>query len=438
MKRILLGVLLLLATGLWSGSAVAQGGPNHAALIIQFGDGSTLKKCVEFTDDSITGEELLQRSNLDVILDYNSGLGGAVCSINNSGCAYPVENCFCQCPGEVCKYWAYYHWQGGKWEYSAAGASNYTVTDGVLEGWSWGAGTFGSGTQPPPVVTFEQICASQNSQPAFAPAPIAPDIVFETAESYLAFGSCAVLTWTTWNADQVTLNGASVSKQDRKEVCPASTQRYVLEAANAKGQTMRELVVSVEGTTPAPTPTAAMQDLPSPQQDDGLPQAKSALVRETALPAKLIVVTAPVATFVPVTPDQAATQGDTLPPTQIVPLSSVVTLVPTRARSLLDLLTPTATPTTESLRELGADGRPTPTPMLLARVQAASGPAGPIQPTKSGGAGRASGLAGNAASPAPKRDRNLSLALLPGYGTFLLMAATLLGVCGWIAHTRRR
>ena len=59
--------------------------------------------------------------------------------------------------GLTCEYWAYYHWVGGGWQYSQIGAGGYTVTDGALEGWSWGAGNFSSGVEPP-AVTLAEVC----------------------------------------------------------------------------------------------------------------------------------------------------------------------------------------------------------------------------------------------------------------------------------------
>ena len=66
-----------------------EGGDHRAGLVIRYADGSVQTQCVAFSEASITGEELLQRSGLAVTLDYNAGLGGAVCSINNQGARTP-------------------------------------------------------------------------------------------------------------------------------------------------------------------------------------------------------------------------------------------------------------------------------------------------------------------------------------------------------------
>ena len=148
-------------------AAHAQGGDHRAGLVIRYGDGSVQTRCVSFSEPSITGEELLQRSDLAVTLDYNAGMGGAVCSINNQGCAFPLQDCFCKCTGITCEYWAYYHRTGDGWQYSQVGPSAYQVTDHALEGWSWGSGNFSSGTEPP-AKSFDEVCP--------APATVTPAV----------------------------------------------------------------------------------------------------------------------------------------------------------------------------------------------------------------------------------------------------------------------
>ena len=157
-------VLLLAVVALpFATLAGAQDGENRAALVIRYEDGSLETKCVAFSEPQITGEDLLQRSGLTAVMDYNALTGGAVCSIQGLGCS--VQDCFCRCQGTDCQYWAYYHWVDGGWQYSQLGASSYQVRNGALDGWSWGPGNFSSGTEPPAVV-FEEICAQT---PATAP-----------------------------------------------------------------------------------------------------------------------------------------------------------------------------------------------------------------------------------------------------------------------------
>nr|MBC7244667.1 hypothetical protein [Chloroflexota bacterium] len=131
-------------------SGAAQ--PKHwAGLVVQFGDGSYITRCIPFAEDSISGLELLMRSGLSIVT-----WGGAVCRIEQDGCDYPTMPCFCQCTGAQCLYWSYWHWRDGRWVYSQVGSADYQVRHGDIEGWSWSEG------QPPPVVPFEQICPPES------------------------------------------------------------------------------------------------------------------------------------------------------------------------------------------------------------------------------------------------------------------------------------
>ena len=104
-RRIPTLVMFLLMLGLLPAAVSAQGGGNRAALVVRAGDGSVQTKCVSFAEPVISGEELLTRSGMTVVINSNSGLGGAVCSINGYGCAYPSQDCFCKCQGVKCEYW---------------------------------------------------------------------------------------------------------------------------------------------------------------------------------------------------------------------------------------------------------------------------------------------------------------------------------------------
>jgi len=150
-----------------SGTAIAQA-QQRAALIVQLGDGSYVTHCVAFGEESITGLELLTRSGLPVSL-----WGGAVCRIQQQGCQYPAESCFCQCKGSSCQYWSYWHWRDatdsspgqGSWAYAQIGSGDYRIQDGAVEAWLWG-----DAQNPPVTLSFAEICGS----PAAAVTPAAP------------------------------------------------------------------------------------------------------------------------------------------------------------------------------------------------------------------------------------------------------------------------
>ena len=174
----LLLVFLLLALG-WQPSRAHE--INRAGLVVRFGDGSVVTACVQFTDESVSGADILRFSGMDVIVDPSSGFGEAVCKINSginsNGCDYPLDDCFCQCQGADCVYWAYYHLKNNAWEYSGRGASNYQVRDGDVEGWAWGPGSpnGGSSDAAPPLIPFDQICIVDTPTPTITPTSSSTD-----------------------------------------------------------------------------------------------------------------------------------------------------------------------------------------------------------------------------------------------------------------------
>jgi hypothetical protein len=184
-----LAILLFLLLPLM---ASAQGGEHRAAMVVRYADGQVQKRCVSFSEASLTGAQLLQRSGLQVIVNPNGSFGGAVCSIDKVGCDFPAKDCFCQCMGAQCEYWAYYHLAGSgsaaAWQYSQIGAGAYQVQDGAVEGWSWGTGDFSKGTEPPKF-TFGEVCdAAKNLANAASPGPRPANLT-----QYAAFGGAILV-----------------------------------------------------------------------------------------------------------------------------------------------------------------------------------------------------------------------------------------------------
>jgi hypothetical protein len=126
----------------------------RAALVVQNGDASLLTACVAFTEESLSGFELLNRSGLEVASVTDPSLGTAICGIGAGGC--PSTNCFCGMPD----YWSYWQPGEGDWAYAVIGSEQFLVKDGSIEAWSWGEGT------PPAYLTFEQVCQPGSLQPA--------------------------------------------------------------------------------------------------------------------------------------------------------------------------------------------------------------------------------------------------------------------------------
>jgi hypothetical protein len=196
LSALLLPVMLLVAPL----PALAQGGPHHAGLVVRYADGKVDTACVAFDEATITGEQLLERSPFRPIVNPNGGFGGAVCSINNQGCRFPAEDCFCRCMGTQCEYWAYYLAQGSgsatSWQYSQTGASGVQVRDGDLQGWSWGQGNFSSGTEPPKIA-YADVCkagaGSNRAAAGGAGGGAAPGIGAAALAQYAGYALIVVL-----------------------------------------------------------------------------------------------------------------------------------------------------------------------------------------------------------------------------------------------------
>ena len=140
---------------------------HRAGLVIDYGDASLFTTCVSFTESSISGLELLERSGLAVQTATNPNQGTAVCKIGEVGS--PSSDCF----GSMPDYWSYWQMGTNGWDYSVKGADQSPVTDGSVNAWSWGTGN------PPALITFQNTCEGMayilpTSTPTSAPAAASP------------------------------------------------------------------------------------------------------------------------------------------------------------------------------------------------------------------------------------------------------------------------
>lgn len=120
-------------------STLAEG-PHRAGLIVVYAPNNVYSTCVTFSEPELTGAELLRRAGLRVVGSASPGMGEAICKIENTGCDFPAEDCFCQCSGAPCTYWSYWYWEKGTWVYSGKGAGSRKVRDGDIDAWVWGDG----------------------------------------------------------------------------------------------------------------------------------------------------------------------------------------------------------------------------------------------------------------------------------------------------------
>jgi hypothetical protein len=133
-----------------SGRSLASLGKSsavHRAGLAVFSGGDELStQCISFTESSISGLDLLERSGLQVQTATDPNQGTAVCKIGDVG--EPSSNCF----GGMPNYWVYWQLGPDGWEYAVTGANQSKVVDGAVNAWSWGTGN------PPALLTFQNIC----------------------------------------------------------------------------------------------------------------------------------------------------------------------------------------------------------------------------------------------------------------------------------------
>ena len=152
--------ILALTAALIAPVQAGQPGLHQAGLVVVHGDGRVVTSCVAFSEESISGVELLRRSGLTVTVGAYAGFGYGVCEIDGEGCP-AGQPCFCQCEGSPCAYWVYSHRRpDGSWAISGVGASGWQMHDGDVDGWVWG-----DGSTAPPVVAFEELCPPEGGLP---------------------------------------------------------------------------------------------------------------------------------------------------------------------------------------------------------------------------------------------------------------------------------
>ena len=131
---------------------------NSAAIIVRFDDETIVSRCVDFSEEEITGYEGLRLAGFSIDAGF-AAQGGKVCRINETGC--PADDCFCQCQGGPdCVYWSYWHMDEEAWSYSMVGATSYRIKDGSIDGWSWGPGNVNQAIEPP-LISYDEICGDQ-------------------------------------------------------------------------------------------------------------------------------------------------------------------------------------------------------------------------------------------------------------------------------------
>jgi hypothetical protein len=340
---------------LFSAAAIRADGPNQVGLVLVHGDGDVVTRCIEFDEDELSGYDILDRSGLDLNIEPSGGMGVTVCRIDDEGCSFPQEPCFCQClgGGTDCIYWSYWQLRGDSWQYSGTGASSHSAGHGDIEGWVWGLGT-ASEAAPPPVIPFDEICALPTSTPMPTDTPTLeptststatpvptntpepPDIAYFNADrETINAGESVTLSWDLSDATAAYLryegNDEGVVAPGSKTVSPSTTTVYTLIARNDGGETTVELTISVIPITDTPALTDTPPAISAPTATQALPP--SATASPTSAP--------------PTEPGD--TSSPTLPPTEMPipppqPAEPTSTPLPPPSPTLVVTLGATSTP----------------------------------------------------------------------------------------------
>ncbi|MBV8301355.1 MAG: hypothetical protein JOY68_05490 [Candidatus Dormibacteraeota bacterium] len=139
---------------------------HHAALVVEHGDGSTVRICVGFDSSSISGADILHASLIEYGTVSYSGEGDAVCQIDHEPATYPPS-----CWTASSPYWAFFVSRGGgAWSASPRGIDTEMFSDGDAAGFRYDSQ---SGAMFAPV-SPAGTCTLATPQPTPAPTAVPP------------------------------------------------------------------------------------------------------------------------------------------------------------------------------------------------------------------------------------------------------------------------
>jgi hypothetical protein len=301
-SRIVVAIFFLLFLLLW---ILPQGmgaqDVNRAALVIRTSDQDVQTACVEFSEPEISGLDVLQQSEIAFEIDVQS-MGAKVCSIEQTGC--PVDDCWCQCKGGGdCIYWSYWHQQNDQWTYSQGGASMYSVSDGDVEGWSWGPGSVTEAFAPPDL-SFTDVCtAEQAEEPTSTPSPTATEepVLFVPADTPTsgptqnqAAGAATVtpLPTATFVQTSTAVPTATPLPTNPASAVSRVTRQPDVEAVDSEPAAVSESSIEspevVADQPPDPPATSEPLPTPSPLPPSPSPEASQAAPQAVAAAAETV------------------------------------------------------------------------------------------------------------------------------------------------------
>ena len=139
----------------------AAAGPDHAALVVEHGDGSVVTRCVAFDTATVTGERLLDSSGVAWSGRTFGGYGVAVCALDGEPAHYV------DCLGKD-NHWAVFVSRGGgSWQLTDVGISSLTLNDGDAEGFRY----VPSAGDPSPPPLPAGICEARAALPSAGSSP---------------------------------------------------------------------------------------------------------------------------------------------------------------------------------------------------------------------------------------------------------------------------
>jgi hypothetical protein len=408
---IITGLIPLTNTG-----QAAQLRPPQAGLVVRFGDDSVETRCVDLgSNGTLTSEQMLRQSGLDVTVAFDPGAGAAVCKIGQEGCNYPSEGCFCQCtfaPGQPCRYWAFYHLGPNGWVFSQQGASSFTVRDGSVQGWSWGPGGVGAGVEPP-LVDFETICvqAAATATPTATTQPSATATVQPSATTQ-ASATATMTAQASATATPTATNAPAAGGVPTPMIAPVPSSTPPAPAPTAPARTATPTASVAPSVTLAPTLTATPEDLATEIATAGIATVVQ-IVAPTSLPPSATPTSKPPPAIPPTATSTPAAAGGSA---EEVPTQAPVAGLATAAPVFVPLV--------------AAQAEPTPTEaatVIPTEAATAEAPGNPRLPPP----GERSGIQVEPLQPQPTGWRALPWDMITFVGACI-------GLAGWLIAARLR
>lgn len=238
--KVVLFAVMASVVGAMPATTALAGTMHRAAVIVDTGDNVTTAY-VEFSEDSISGLELLQRAGFSPETYGFSGLGAAVCRMAGKGCEVGQSCLTC----DSGNYWSYSRAPSGSNSFTSSrvGASSARVADGDIDGWK-----YGTGGAPPFQVLFPS--PEPAPEPAPAPAPVSVPVSAPGpagAPPASAIASAALPSTSPGVAADSSSSRGAASAPSAPQAAPTGAPSSTVEATASSSRASNDAL----GTTPA-------------------------------------------------------------------------------------------------------------------------------------------------------------------------------------------